>query len=162
MRKRGRGEGTISQRADGRWQVRVALGRGDDGQRRRKCAYAATQAEAVHLLKTLGGRSADGLLLTTSTPTVGQFLDDWFATNTDVWRPSTQRTYRGAIDLYLKPAFGHLRLERLTPLLVQRWLTQQTPQVRRRHLLASRPARAESQAPDHLAGRVAGARSTSK
>jgi hypothetical protein len=37
--------------------------------------------------------------------------EDWFATNSDSWRPSTRRGYRGAIDLYLVPAFGPLRLE---------------------------------------------------
>ena len=39
-------------------------------------------------------------------------------------QPGTRRSYRGAIDLYLVPAFGSLRLEQLTPQIVQRWLTQ--------------------------------------
>ena len=82
------------------------------------------KAKAVTLLRKLGGRAADGQLLTTSTPTVGRYLEDWFATNTDAWRPSTRRGYRGAIDLYLKPTFGALRLEQLSPAAVQRWLTQ--------------------------------------
>src|SRR5688572_21028280 len=113
--RRGRGEGTITQRADGRWMVRMDLGRGADGQRQRKAAYAATQAEAIKLLKRLGGRSVDGQLLQTSTPTVAAFLNQWFATNTDTWRPSTRLGYRSAIDLYLVPAFGALRLEQLSP-----------------------------------------------
>ena len=63
----------------------------------------------------LGGRAVDGQLLTTSTPTVATFLEDWFPTNSDTWRPSTRRGYRGAIDGFLVPAFGPLRLEQLTP-----------------------------------------------
>jgi len=90
-RRRGRGEGTIRQRADGRWEVRIDLGRGIDGKRRRKSSFAATQAEAIQLLRKLGGRAAEGQLLTTSTPTVSTHLEEWFATNRDTWRPSTHR-----------------------------------------------------------------------
>jgi len=56
-KRRGHGEGTIIQRADdGRWMVQLDLGRGLNGKRRRKTAYAPTQAEAVKTLKRLGGR----------------------------------------------------------------------------------------------------------
>ena len=149
-RRRGRGEGTITQRPDGRWQVRVDLGRGADGRRRRKTAYAPTQAEAIKLLKRLNGREVAGELLTTSTPTVAKYLGDWYATNADTWRPSTQRGYKSAIDLYLAPAFGTLRLEQLSPLAVQRWLTQHKSEhgARRRITLAHatlRSALAEAQ-----------------
>ncbi len=123
-KRRARGEGSITQRQDGRWHVRVNLGRGANGRRRRKTAYTATQAKAVDLLRKLGGRAVNGQLLATSTPTIATFLEDWFTANADEWRPSTQRSYRGAIDGFLVPAFGSLRLEALTPLAVQRWLSQ--------------------------------------
>src|SRR5690349_2689115 len=122
-RRRGRGEGSIYQRADGRWQVRIDLGRAPDGRRQRKSAYAPTEREAIQLLRTLGGRAADGQLTTTSTPTVSSFLNDWYRTHVDDWRPSTKRSYRGAIDRFLVPAFGTLRLEKLSPIVIQRWLT---------------------------------------
>lgn len=137
-KRRGHHEGSVSQRLDGRWQVQVDLGRGVDGKRRRKYAYAATQAAAVDALRKLGGRAVDGQLLATTTPTVKAFLEEWFATNSDTWRPSTQRSYRGAVDLYLVPAFGPLRLEQLSPAIVQRWLTQHKTKhgARRRVALA--------------------------
>lgn len=136
--RRGKGEGSIVERPDGRWQVQIDLGRGIDGRRRRKYAYAATQGDAVDLLRKFGGRAVDGQLLTTSTPSVSRYLDDWFATNSDAWRPSTRRSYRGAIDGHLVPAFGRLRLEQLTPQVIQRWLTQHKQQhgARRRIELA--------------------------
>jgi hypothetical protein len=68
---------------------------------RRKYAYAATQADAVDLLRRLGGRAADGQLLATSTPSVATYLDGWFRTDSETWRPSTRRGYRAAIDNYL-------------------------------------------------------------
>jgi integrase len=123
MPRRGKGEGSITQRADGRWQGQVDLGRGIDGRRRRKYVYGATQADVVCQMKKQNGRAVDGLLLSTSTPTVATHLEEWFATYRDEWKPSTRRSYRGAIDLYLVPAFGPMRLEQLTPRAIQRWLT---------------------------------------
>ena len=52
-------------RGYGRWMVRVNLG--TVGTRRRKTAYAATQAGAIKMLKRLNGRAVDGQLLATST-----------------------------------------------------------------------------------------------
>jgi integrase len=137
-RRRGKGEGSISERPDGRWMVRVDLGRGIDGRRQRRCAYASTQAEAVEQLRRLGGRAVDGQLLATSTPSVARFLNDWFALNTDSWRPSTRRSYRSAIDQYLVKAFGPIHVEQLSPLMIQRWLTQHRTEhgARRRITLA--------------------------
>ena len=122
-RRRGRGEGSVRRRADGRWEARVDLGRGIDGRRRRKSVFGVTERDVIRKLKALHGRTATGTLVATSTPTVATYLEDWFRTNADTWKPSTRRSYRGAIDGYLVPAFGPLRLELLTPALVQRWLT---------------------------------------
>lgn len=136
--RRARGEGSIRQRADGRWEVRIDIGRGADGKRRRKSLFAPTQAAAVKLLKKQAGRAVDGQLLTTSTPTISAYLNQWFETHADDWRPSTRRGYRGAIDRFLVPAFGTLRLEQLTPQALQRWLLQHKTEhgARRRITLA--------------------------
>src|SRR5687768_12688031 len=80
-KRRGHGEGTITRCGDGRWQVCIDLARSIDGKRRRKFAYAATQADAITKLKRLAGRAVDGQLLTTSTPTVARYLEEWFTTN---------------------------------------------------------------------------------
>jgi integrase len=122
-RRRGKGEGSISQRSDGRWMGRVNLGRGADGRRKRKYVYGDTEGDVIRQMKKQNGRAVDGLLLSTSTPTVAVHLEDWFSTYSDEWKPSTRRSYRGAIDLYLVPAFGPVRLEQLTPRAIQQWLT---------------------------------------
>jgi integrase len=69
---------------------------------------------------------------------VKTFLNDWFATFSDDWRPSTRRSYRGSIDGHLVPAFGTLRVEQLTPQRVQRWLNDHKSEhgARRRIALA--------------------------
>ena len=68
--------------------------------------------------------AAEGQFLTTSTPAVARFLEDWFALHGDNWRPNTRRNYRIAIDRYLVKAFGPVRLEQLSPLMMQGWLTE--------------------------------------
>lgn len=137
-RRRGKGEGSIRQRADGRWEARVDLGRSVDGKRRQKSVFGATERDVVVKLKRLHGRTVNGHVLATSTPAVSSYLEDWFSTNRDGWRPSTRRSYRDVIDRYLVPAFGPVRLEHLTPVAIQRWLTTHKTEhgARRRIVIA--------------------------
>jgi integrase len=137
-RRRGRGEGSVRQRIDGRWEARVDLGRGLNGKRRQKSVFAPTESAAIAELKQLHGRTVSGHVLATSTPTVRQLLNNWYDTLEDTWRPSTRRSYRHAIDRFLVPAFGPLRLEQLSPSLVQQWLTTHKSEhgARRRITLA--------------------------
>lgn len=125
-KRRGKGEGTISRRSDGRWQGRVDMGRGPDGARQRKVVYGDTRAAVAKQLNSLLGRAESGELLTTSTPTVKTWLNDWFTTHRADWRPGTQRVYRAAIDLWLVPHLGTIRLEKLKPTTIQRWVNEQS------------------------------------
>jgi integrase len=101
-------------------------------------------------MNLLTGRAESGQLITTSTPTVARFLEEWFTDCVDGWKPSTQRGYRHAIDRFLVPAFGSLRLEQLSPKVVQDWLREHKKAhgARRRITLAHatlRSALAEAQ-----------------
>jgi integrase len=125
-RRRGRGEGTITQLRDGRWQARVTLGRDEHGKRLRKAVYGATRAACATELAKLLGKNSDGELLTTTTPTLGTLLNDWYATKNRTWRPNTRRPYRAAIDRWISPALKALKLEHLKPLVIQRWANQAT------------------------------------
>jgi integrase len=137
-RRRGKGEGTITQRADGRWQARVDLGRGPNGERRRKVAYGATRKDAAKALNGLLGRASTGELLTTSTPTVQAWLDQWYTTHRDKWRGSTPRIYRTAIDQWIVPSLGPIRLDALTPARVQRWINDATTDGARQKVIIAR------------------------
>ncbi len=162
--RRGRNEGTISLRPDGRWHVRIPLGRDETtGKRKRKHVYAETQAEAIQQLKRLSGKAVDGELRVTSTPLIGRFLDDWHARNLDSWKPSTAHSYRLAIDMHLKPAFGRLRLEQLSASKIQTWMKNQADEhgARRRITLARatlRSALSEAVRLDLITRNVAAAR----
>ena len=113
MAKRGRSEGSIYQRRDGRWASAVDLGF-IDGRRVRKSFYAATRkAVAIKLADALGRHQKGVNVNTDDALTVAAHLNTWLATASV--RPKTKRQYEQVVRLYLKPAIGPAKLARLTP-----------------------------------------------
>jgi integrase len=113
MARRGRNEGSIYERADGRWAASVDLGF-IDGRRVRKTFYAATRKAVASKLATALGRQQRGAVVKTNDQlTVETYLDRWLA-NVSV-RAKTKRQYEQIVRLYLKPAIGPVRLARLEP-----------------------------------------------
>ena len=110
-KRRGHGEGSIKQRADGLWEARVSLPGG-----KRKSLYAKTRKEAQDKLRAALRDADAGLSLGTSQQTVRQFLSGWLE---DVVKPSkapkTVATYADIVRLHLAPGIGHHQLSRLTP-----------------------------------------------
>ncbi len=111
-KRKGRGEGTIYELPDGRWRAELNLGY-SNGRRRRAVRYASTQAAARRSLTALVRDRDRGLPVVTERQTLGQFLDAWLRdTVTPRVRPSTYMSYAMHVRLNLKPALGHLRLDR--------------------------------------------------
>ena len=130
---RGHGEGSISQRKDGRWTARVDLGY-VNGKRKRKQIYGKTRKEVPEHLKVLLRDQQQGLELDVKRQTVAQFLTRWL---TDVVEPSTRpatfRVYAYIVRSHLIPQIGHHQLTKLTPQHVQTML-------RRKHETGLSPA----------------------
>ena len=123
-RGRGSGEGGVYQRAsDGRWVGVVDLG-WIDGKRRRRTVYGATRAEAVAKLDQLRAERRAGRDLAVQAPTLSQWLDEWLREikSSDGTRPSTLRRYQEVIRTHLAPGLGRIRVDRLAPRDVQRFL----------------------------------------
>jgi len=57
-KRRGRGEGSISQRPDGVWEGSVSLGYDGEGKRRRKTVYGKIKAEVQDKLRELQNSGA--------------------------------------------------------------------------------------------------------
>ena len=109
MTRRGRGEGSVFKRVDGRWCAVVSAGYGPAG-RKRKYIYGRTRKEVAEkmnsvLVKVQVGEdvSSDGRL------TVGQWLQRWLELPTRR-KPQTMDTYRYAIHKHLIPSLGRIRL----------------------------------------------------
>jgi integrase len=136
------GEGSITRRKDGRWQVAVTMPNG-----RRRFAYLAAsarrneaEAKLGELLDARDERVAD---LRPDSP-LGRFLRRWLADVALTLRPSTRRHYELIVRLHLEPALGRYRLSALTPAIVQEYLGEASlrlaPQTVRHHRAVLRRA----------------------
>jgi integrase len=118
--RRGRGEGGIRKRKDGRWEGILDLGIVVDGRRKTKSVYGRTRAEAASRLREAQRKHEEGTLAD-DRMTVGKWLDHWVSSilpnrvaNNTLAR-STLDQYEDMVRLHLKPGLGHHRLTRLTP-----------------------------------------------
>ena len=90
---------------------------GDDDAGRRKQTWRSgfrTKREATAAMQAELGRRQAGSHIEPTTLIVDRFLSDQWLPGLVKIRPSTVRSYRGHIDLYLSPAFAGTRLSGLT------------------------------------------------
>jgi integrase len=119
-KRRGNGEGSIYQRANGRWEAVITVGYNATGKRVRRTLYGWTKKEVQDGLTSLQSRKLDGSLSETSKLTVASFLSRWLET---VARPGVRATslanYRRAVNNHIAPMIGGIPLAKLTPAHVQ-------------------------------------------
>lgn len=117
--KRGQNEGSIVKRADGRWCAVLNLGYAD-GKRKRKYYYGKTRAEVASALAVAKHNQKQGIAPTDGRLTVTAFLTRWLEDKVKPSvAPSTYRSYDDTTKLYIIPAIGRIRLDRLTAVDVQ-------------------------------------------
>lgn len=113
LRRRAAGEGTICQRADGRWQGDISLGR-ENGKRQRRTVYGLAQAEVVAKIDELKEQRKKGAIVASTGQTVGEFLQRWIDAEASViTKPATLLKYRNSVRLYLIPGIGSIKLQKL-------------------------------------------------
>lgn len=113
--RRGKAEGGIRQRPDGRWEGTIDLGI-RDGRRRRKFVYGKTKSEMVVKLRREQQHIASGLAPTDGQRRMADFLRWWCdKVLPGTVAPGSEATYRRLLELYVIPAIGHLRLSELAP-----------------------------------------------
>ena len=122
--RRGKGEGSIAKRSDGRWEARIGIGCDASGKRLRKSVYGATKKAVADQLTKLASHKLDGTLIDTGRMTVGDLLDRWLndSARLDV-SPNTFTRYDVLVRKHLKPRLGGLRLSLLRPIHVQSMLS---------------------------------------
>src|SRR5258708_1987152 len=100
MAKRGRGEGTVFQRKDGRWVGEITL---EDGTR--KSLYGKTQEEAITKLKQAEYEKRQGILATGPKQKLADHLTYWLEqVKKRKIRASTYIRYRYALKNHILPA----------------------------------------------------------
>ncbi len=93
-RRRGNNEGSLYQRADGRWCATITIGYGEDGKRRRRTVFGKTKKDVQANLAKLASQKLDGTLGEPSKLTVAQFLRRWIE---DSKRPPNVRYTEGVL-----------------------------------------------------------------
>lgn len=114
MPRRGKGEGSIYKRADGRWEGIINLGY-MDGRRVRKSVYGRTRREVQEKLARILADSQRGLPVLDERTTVGAFLEQWLETVRNRVRPKTYRSYEQVVRVHLVPVLGTIPLVKLQP-----------------------------------------------
>jgi integrase len=113
-KRRGKGEGTVYQREDGR-----CIGEYDDANGRRRYVSGKTKAEVrAKLRKLLADRDA-GIAYDSENMTTGAYLDKWLDAVRDTVRQRTWQRHEEVVRLHLKPTVGNAKLDKLGALQVQ-------------------------------------------
>ena len=121
MGRRGKHEGNVRKRTDGRWEARIRL-----PGNQRKCFYDTTRAGVVKQLQTFQRQLEQGTPAVAEKLTVSRYLHDWL----DGCKPptleySTWRGYEQYTRLYFVPAFGSTKLAQLVPQQLQKLYSDQ-------------------------------------
>ncbi len=127
-KKRGRGEGSIFRRKDGRWSSVLSIGSGN-GRRKRKTFYGPTEADVQDQITKAKNDVRLGLPISFDRQSVKEFLDRWLEESVKPSvRPLTHQQYSQHVRLYLSPVLGKFRLSKLLPQHVQALVNQQLKQ----------------------------------
>jgi integrase len=121
MSRRGRREGSVYRRADGRWAGVIDLG-WQAGRRVRKTVYGTTRRQAADKLATAQRAFAGGLAPAPERLTVGDWLGDWLESTRSTIRPSTFASYESIVRVHLVPSLGRIPLGKLAVADVERLL----------------------------------------
>src|SRR5690348_4318003 len=111
-RRRGWGEGSIYQRADGRWEGQLRMSDGT-----RKHLYAESRRKAEQKMFALKKAVADGEVVRVRPQKVDAYLTDWLKATQGSVRPRTYQSYELNVRR-VRRYFGRLRMTDVTPALV--------------------------------------------
>lgn len=123
-KRRANGEGTITKRKDGRYHAAAYVYR-PDGTRVRKFVYGKTREEVANKLTELQEKTRQGIPAATSAMPFGDYLTYWLAAIApNRLKPATLNSYEGLSRLYIRPALGKKKLNRLSPADIRIFLAQ--------------------------------------
>ncbi len=116
--RRGKGEGSVFEQANGTWRGKVTVGYDDAGKQRFKWVSGKTQAETLTKIAEIKQQLTAGTF-SESKLTVAQYLERWLSDKERDVKPSTFEEYEICIERCIIPRVGRVRLDKLTPMQVQ-------------------------------------------
>jgi integrase len=149
-RTRGKSEGSIFQRKDGRWCSAVDLG-WENGKRKRKYLYGESRKSVADALNKALRDKAQGLPVAMERQTVSQFCEHWLENSVKPSvRPLTYEQYKQHVRLYIEPGLGSFQLSKLSALHVQQFINRQL----RNERMKKTPAGNDNKERDAEAGEI--------
>ena len=118
-KRRGRGEGGIFQRGDGRWVGTLSMGYNNAGKRKRQTVYGSSKADVVARVDKLKQRMSNGMVPEAGAITISSFLDQWLEAAKSSIAKGTHAGYEQHVRNLIKPILGGVRLSKLNALHVQ-------------------------------------------
>ena len=116
--RRGKGEGSILQRSDGRWIAQVQTGYNEDGRPKYAQRSAKTQKEAIEKLDALKREIFSGVYTDTKV-TLKAYLEEWLETKKGQIEPKTLEGYTRTAK-HLMRHLGGVQLSKLSSQQIQR------------------------------------------
>jgi integrase len=122
MTRRANGEASIVTLKDGSWRAAFRFDR-EDGTTGRKYLRATTQTDARRKLREAQRQVSQGVVAD-GTMTVAKWLEHWLSTMVDgrVGSDNTRKNYEQIVRVHLVPALGKVKLDKLSPEQVDRFL----------------------------------------
>jgi integrase len=115
MARRGKGEGSVRLRKDGRWEARLSIpGAGQVS------LYGATRAEVIEQLSSLQRDVRAGVNVADSHQPYRDYLAHWLEVKRPQVSESTYDDYLMVIQTHIEPVIGDVRLSDLTPAHIER------------------------------------------
>lgn len=119
-KKRHNGEGSIRQKPNGRYEVRISGRDMETGKSTRISKYADTLDEAVDIQHALSVAMVQTPQYLQNNTTVGEWLDNWLSTYMQhTLKQSTYKSYETYVRKHFKPSLGTIKLKELTPRTLQ-------------------------------------------
>ena len=118
--RRGKNEGSVYQRNDGRWCAVVSLGYDSDGKRVRKIFYGWTRSEVAMKMTAALGEKLNGGHASVINDDLRTLIHDWLVTFKQAnVSPRTFETAEMLAKLHVYPHIGELKLAQITPNIIQ-------------------------------------------
>ena len=133
-KKAAAGSGTIRKKAvtkNGKqytyWEARYSVGRDPGtGKQIQRSITGKTQKEVSQKLKAATTSIDDGTYIAPCKLTVGQWLDIWASEYLGSVKPRTADLYKGVVNARIKPGIGAIKLDGLSPHVVQTYMNNLT------------------------------------
>ncbi len=122
--RRGHGEGTKYQRADGYWIGQITTGRTGEGKQERKTFSAKSERDLVAKMKEYQYKQMRGELPKTNTVSLGEWMTTWLENyKKPKVRQTTYENYETIIKTHImKAPIGKIQVQKLTTDEIQRFM----------------------------------------